>query len=109
MDGFFDLWHIVIVDLTAKHAKIFLKECRVRKARINIALRTLRLFGKAIKISLRSLRLKMKESSSFLISQSNFKILEFNQLKIYRFLFLKTLAESNFCCIFALTITQLVW
>jgi len=37
------------------------------------------------------------------------KILDFNLLKFYQFLFVKTLAESKFYCIFAVTITQLVW
>ncbi len=47
-----------------------------------------------------------KESSSFLVLIWIFKILEFNQLKISRFLFAKKLVKSKICCIFALAITQ---
>ena len=49
---------------------------------------------------------KKKESSSFLVLLSIFKILEFSRLKISQILFVKTLAETKFCCIFALAITQ---
>ncbi len=55
-------------------------------------------------LTLRLNNFEKKGNSSFLIKTSIFKILEFNQLKISSFLFVKTLAEMKFCCIFAPTI-----